>query len=187
MASGIRTRIRLPIAAVLGLLMAGLLASPAAAADPHYPYGGHGSCWYKTVDVNGAPRLRLNRMVFDPPTELYSNLQGNMVGWRFKIYRSDDNNLTFRRVFAGAIHRVVAGGPGVPGVFTAKLAHIAWRDPVDDEPPGTFFRAIGSFYWYRTNGTVLALDRQAFGENYVYFDGVKTAYLSYGGCSELWI
>lgn len=184
MGSGTRTFVRLPVAAAVALLMSILGAAPAlAGGDPHFPYGGHGSCFYKTVDVNGNPRLRLNRMVFDPPTELYANEPGNMVGWRFKIYRSDDNNLTFRRVFAGAIHKSAA----YPGAFTQRMAFIKWVDPADDVPPSTFFRAIGNFYWYRTNGTILEKDRQAFGENYVYFDGVKTIYLSYGGCPELWI
>ena len=175
----------------LALLLAMPLAAPGRAGgspgeDPA-EYGTAAACRYTSTNVPGiGATYRLRRIVVEPPSELYPRRPGQSVGWRFVIQRSETVDQPYERIFAGRIHTSSAT-LNQPGAFTTKSARISWADPVENTHIyGHFFRAIAKFYWYSADGTLRRIERHVLSPYEMYVDGVKTGWLIYGGCYEVW-
>ena len=175
----------------LALLLTALVAAPGRAGgtpgEDSAEYGTAAACMYRSTDVAGiGSTYRLRRIVVQPPTKLYARHPGQSVGWRFIVQRSEVRDQPFERIFAGRIHTSSASLTQ-PGAFTTKRAGISWADPVENlHIYGHFFRAIAKFYWYSGDGTLRRVERHVLSPYNMYVDGVKTGWLIYGGCYEVW-
>jgi hypothetical protein len=190
MVSVTRARTRRVAAVPLALLLGMVAAAPTVASgtpggDPE-DYGAFGTCMYRSDASAGEFQYRLTRIVVSPPTKLYANKPGQMVGWRFKIQQAPMAGLGYQRIFAGKIH-TSAATPNQAGIFSSKAAHIPWADPIPNfSQMGPFYRAVARFYWYRFDESIQSVEHHLLSPYISYVDGVKTRWWTYGGCYELW-
>ncbi len=141
---------------------------------------------YRTHSTAGRFQYRLSRIVVNAPTKLHAKWPGQMVGWRFKMQQAPMAGLGYHQIFAGRVHSAIPA-VGQPAEFSAKHVDIVWKQPIQNfDQIGPFYRIIAKFYWFRPDGSVRGLERHLLSPYNMYVDGVKTAWLIYGGCYELW-
>lgn len=174
------------IALALVVLAPSMLPAAAAPAAVSAPYGVQTYCRYRSMEVDGNTGFRLRKLLAGPPTDLYANKAGQMVGWRLIVQRRYDEGL-WRRIFASVTRKSTAS-PTEPGVFSALRAKIGYVDSVDRWPNGrhTEFRAVLQFFWYRYDGSVSRSERHVADTYPVYRDG-EYQFTSYGSCAGAWL
>lgn len=139
-------------ATVVALVLASLVAGPAAAATPPTSdYGNTATCKYQAPGNGPALEWRITKIVVTPPV-LHAKSGTQKVGWRFVVTRSkssgaDPWKVTYRSPIQQASATTSHAAP-----FTTKSVEVAI--PNVESVAAVEYHVTLKLYWYKANGTV---------------------------------